>query len=175
VTLPGFHEAVVPGQHAKITSIQDDFTPEALEQLRFWLEQNPPSIPITQILGFVGFQFQAAPIVGTNFSESTASGTYVDLPTVGPALTNVSDGQYAIFFGAQITAGIMTVTVNNAAPVDDDSIVAAVAGSTITTSRLLLKTLKAGGNNSLQTKYRSTGGTATYWRRWLIAMKYANA
>jgi hypothetical protein len=40
-----------PGGVPKIHSIFD-FTAEALGQLRLWLEMNPPSIPVDQVLGF---------------------------------------------------------------------------------------------------------------------------
>src|SRR5213592_2896226 len=37
-----FPEATPPGQKKVISSIMGDFTPESLEELRLWLEQNPP-------------------------------------------------------------------------------------------------------------------------------------
>jgi hypothetical protein len=176
VTLPSFHEAVGVDEHPKITSIQRDFSGEALEQLRFWLEQNPPSIPITQIQGFVGFQFQAAPTLAVQ--EATQSASYGDLSTVGPALTNMPDGQYVIFFGAHVlagtAAGVMSLSINGAGADDNDSI--AHEGTVGSPARALVKTLKGGGN-SLVAKYKSgTGGqTVGFEFRWLIAGKYANA
>ena len=52
------------GQIPVVTSILKDFSAEALGELRTWLEQNPPTIPITQISGF---QINAAIPTGAVF------------------------------------------------------------------------------------------------------------
>ena len=160
-----------------IFSVSADF----LGQFRTWLEQNPPAIPVSQIVGFNQFTAQAATMIQPATNESTASTTNVDLTTVGPTLTGLSDGQYLILFGclfksSSTTFGAnMTVQVNStAATVDNDDL------STLTTTFLpgmyvITKTLANGGNNTLTAKYRAGGGaTATFRRRWMVALRFAN-
>lgn len=178
MTESGFPEASRPGEQPKITKLSD-FTAEALGQLVQWLNTQV-EIPILQVLGFQQFTFQPAPTIDT--SQSTTSTTFVDLTTVGPLLTGLPDGKYAIFFGCQVglsaaDSAIMSLSINGAAATDTDSIVVTgINGDFSSTSRLLLKTLQNAGNNSLTAKYRSNLGTScSFLRRWLIVMKYSNA
>ena len=155
-----------------------DVSAEFLGQYKTWLEQNPPSIPVTQILGFTGFTFQPATTISTG--QATTSTTYADLATVGPSLQGLSKGKYAIFFGAQgqptsPTVGLMSLTVTNvAAATDTDSIVFA-AGANMSASRVVLKDLAQDGANGVAAQYRSSdGGSVSFSNRWLIAVKYSN-
>lgn len=156
-----------------------DFSTEALGQLRTWLEQNPPSIPVTQILGFSQFTAQSAPTIETN--EATASTSYVDLATVGPQLTGLPDGKYVILFGCLSSTSVpgfgagMSVQVNSTTPTTPETLVSLV--SSLTPGAFgLAKTLNGGGNNTLTAKYATGGGaTATYQRRWMLALRYSNA
>lgn len=163
-----------------LTNILKDCSAEFLGQLRTWLEQNPPAIPVTQILGFSQFTAQADRVSNTA-SESTVSTTYTDLATVGPRLTGLPDGKYLVVFGAGAqtsVAGIgavMSISVNGATPVDADGATvqsASIAGGT----SAVLKTLSSGGNNTLSVQYRIDGAATGGWLlRWLIALRYANA
>lgn len=149
---------------------------ETLGELKTWLEQNPPAIPVSQIVGFNQFTFQPAPTIDTD--ESTTSTTFTDLATVGPTLGELSDGKYAIFFGAQgqptsPSAGVMSVQVNSTAAIDADSVVFTPGGN-MSVSRMILKTF-TGGNTTLTAKYRSSGGDlARFQKRWLIVVRYSN-
>jgi hypothetical protein len=167
-----------PGGTPKITSIFD-FSAEALGQLRLWLEQNPPSVPISSVLGFQQFTAQSATKISTN--EATNSTTYTDLATTGPEITGLPDGKYVIFFGAygrcSSNAGgaRMSVDVDGVGAHDADAatwnVTDAAPGSTA-----CLKTLSNAGNNTLTAKYRTDSTmTGTFADRWMIALRYANS
>ena len=165
------------GPLPKVNSIFD-FSADALAQLRLWLEQNPPAIGISNILGFSQFTAEGASPVITQ--ETTTSGTYTDLATVGPTITGLSDGQYVILFGSLAstsvagTAAIMSVQLNSATASDNDL---AQSQSTNPTSiaRGIVKTLANSGNNTITAKYRTDGThTGTFSNRWLVALKFAN-
>jgi hypothetical protein len=161
-----------------------DFSTEALGELRTWLEQNPPAVTISSIIGFDQFTANVATDVGTN--ETTTSSTYVDLATVGPSLSGIPDGKYLVMFGftgkwtvAQ-TGQVMSVAMNGAAASDADACFVTPtttggAGTEASTMRVVAKTLSS-GSNSIVSKYRATqaGNTANFEFRWLVALRYAN-
>jgi hypothetical protein len=179
VTLPDFHEAVLPGQHAKITSIITDFTPEALEQLRFWLEQNPPAVPIASVLGYSQIVPQRATVPTT---ESTTSLSFTDLATIGPALTGVPAGLYLIMVSgwlsvsASATATAQMVPAINGTALGPDA-AALFTGATgratvvgMTVQRLTLD------NNTIGSKYRidESGASGLFAYRNLVAIRMGN-
>lgn len=136
------------------------------------------NLPIGQIIGFSQFTVQSDFVIT---SESTASLVYTNLATVGPTLTGIPDGQYLLAFGAQTSVtndtASMSVSVNGVAASDNDSATigttGAVGGNIV---RFISSTLSTGGNNSVTVKYRTNNGTVVpFLRRWLIALKYANA
>jgi hypothetical protein len=182
MTLPTFTEVTVPGQKPVVTSLMKDFTAEALEQLRFWLEINPPAIPITQIVGFVGYTVQAAPTVGTQQALTPAVSAYGDLATLGPQLTGIPPGQYLFLYGAAAwnsggnVESALAISINGAAPADATD--AAISQTTVPVAVAIaaIKSLSA-ASNTVTVKYRGlTGsGSANFARRWLIAIKFANA
>lgn len=170
-------KATAPGGTPVINSIFD-FSAEALGQLKVWIEQSGLNLPITNIIGFQQFTVQNAPFIFT--SQSRTSSTYGDLATVGPTLTGLPDGKYVIMFGcASAAAGGteagMSVQINSDAVDSDDSVVSA-ASSLTAGSIAVVKTLSAGGNNSITAKYASLDNvnSATFARRWLLALRYAN-
>lgn len=142
------------------------------------LLMNTPLIPIGQIVGFSQFTSQAAEVLA---EQATASTAYTNLATVGPSLNGLPDGQYEIRFGAaaKISTAVtesarMSLEINGVAASDDDAALSNVDG-VVSVSRVVLKTLAAGGNNTVVMKYRATGATATFAYRWLVALKIANA
>jgi hypothetical protein len=141
-----------------------------------WITQVGIDVPISQITGFSGFTAQAATRISV--SEGTGSATYVDLATVGPTLTGLPDGQYAVFVGAAAvtTSGVcfMAIAENGAAASDSQSAQFATTTGGVSGAAAYLTTLNNGGNNTLEAKYRTTAGTGTFNHRWLIALKYAN-
>lgn len=174
--LNSFTTITSPGGLPKVNSIFD-FSADALAQLRLWLEQNPPAIGISNILGFSQFTANSNSVIT---AETTTSASYTDLATVGPTLTGLPDGQYIILYGAASSSSatgtqtaFVSVSVNGATAVDNDgaenqnNAIASVA-------RAITSTLSNGGNNTITLKYRSTSGTATFAFRWLIALKFDN-
>lgn len=174
----GFIDSEGPNSTAvpKITNIfgvSEDF----LGQLKTWFEQNPPTIPITQIVGFNQFTAKGDQITS---EESTASNTFTDLTTVGPSVTGLADGSYIVFFGASLQAVggnifQMGISINGAA-VDANHICETTTTTNLSLSHGQLLTLSGGGNNSIVAKYRmNTGSSAGHARyRWLIALRYSN-
>ena len=156
-----------------IFGVSSDF----LGQLRTWLEQNPPAIPVTQIIGFSQFSVQPATTISTN--ESTSSTSYGALTTPGPVLSGLPDGKYVFLFGANavMTAagqGLMVLKINSVAPVDADSLQTQSTAST-SLARAIVSTLSGGGNNTVTAQYRVSASTCTFGSRWLIALRIANA
>src|SRR5207302_674676 len=144
----------------RITSIFD-FSAEALGQLRLWLEQNPPAVPITSVLGFSRFTATSATTDGADTSAST---TYGDLAGgSGPTLTGLPDGNYVVLFGAYMRnntvsqSSAMSLQVNNTSAVDTDFAAvtspAATAIDNISVARAVVKQLNSSGNNTLAAKY----------------------
>lgn len=142
-----------------------------------WLK-DAPVFPISQVFGFTQFVGAPAPFVVT--SETTTSGTYVDLATTGPVLTNLPDGKYLILFGAAIsvTAGatstFMSLSVNGSTPSNDDAIYT-TSTAFVTLASARTKALTNNGSNTVKAQYAADGvRTATFLNRWLIALKYGN-
>lgn len=154
-----------------------DFSADALGQLRTWLEQNPPAIPVTQILGFSQFTAASAPYIGT--TETTTSLSFSDLATVGPTISGLSDGQYIIMFGAAASAASgdeadMGIQINGA-NVDPTQTVVTLSTSFTPAAMAVVTRLSGGGNNTIVAKYLSLkGGTASFGRRWMIALRFSN-
>lgn len=151
-----------------------------------WLA-DAPVFPISQVFGFT--QFTATPATSILTAETTVSTTYTDLATVGPTLTGLADGNYAIFFGAFLhndTAGggaVMSVKVNSTEASDNDFTSVFPAGSSAyptggtCVSRVIFKALSNNGSNTLTCRYREAApatGTAKFSNRWLAALKYSN-
>lgn len=154
-----------------------DFSADALGELRTWLEQNPPAIPVTQILGFAQFTALAAPYIGA--TESTTSTSFTDLATVGPVLTGLSDGQYVVMFGCTAKSAAadeadMGIAVNTNG-VDPTQTVVTLTNSFTSMAIAVVVQLRGGGNNSITAKYLSlNGGSASFGRRWMLALRFSN-
>ena len=171
----GFPELTPPGGKPVINSIFD-FSDAALGQLRLWLEQNPPAVPITSILGFSQFTAQLASVSTT---ETTTSTTYADLATAGPTLSGLPDGRYLYlvdvtsFNSAAGNACISGVTINGSAPADDTKSAINTGTDQVSAIGAGLATLSA-GSNTLKVQYRVNAGTGSFSYRNLIALRYAN-
>lgn len=142
-----------------------------------YLSMNQPLIPVSQLVGFDRFTAQLANVLT---DENTTSTSYVNLTTTGPSLSGLSEGAYIVLFGAQCVPGAgeqgaMSVSVNGAAASDDDAAFSSATNATL--CRALAVTLTDPTSNEIVTKYRTNvGGAATrFLRRWIIALRYANA
>jgi len=170
----------IVGQQYKINSIYD-LSPQVLGELRSYLEQSGLAIPISQIVGFSQYQAEVATPIIT--AESTASTSYTDLATVGPRIDNLPAGKYLVLFGASALSNwsgtyesaSMSVSLAGAAASDND-----LAESTVQTRVSVARAVLASftsPSNSIVAKYKTSnsGASAEFARRWLIALRYANA
>jgi hypothetical protein len=152
-----FTQATLPGKQPVITSILRDFSAEALNELRQWLEVNPPAIPIYQLPGFT--QFTRKPQIRSTWRRRRRRSSFVDLATVGPTLDRTPDGQYLILWGALIS----TTRPNAASHGDLGQRWRSSTSSTFSRPSeqarprryATSKTLNGGGNNTIRAKYAS--------------------
>lgn len=155
---------------AKINNIYTDISPTALGQLVDYITQSGIPIPVTQIVGFTQFVSNRA-VVTT--AESTTSGSYTDLATAGPTITNLSDGKYLVIVTAVSTGGntgYISPSVNGSTPSDADGANVGGGGSMIGVSTQTLSS----GNNTVKIQYKTNGLTMTFSNRNLVVLKYAN-
>lgn len=150
--------------------------PDLMSYILDYIQTSRLSIPIGQVFGFSQFTAQFD-LVGTT-AESTASGSYVDLATVGPTLDGLPDGRYILLYGALMDISIdtgtayMSPSVNGVTPSNDDAV---ETSSTSFTSLMTVrpKDLRAGGSNSVVMQYAATN-TGRYVSRWILALRFAN-
>jgi hypothetical protein len=152
---------------------------EFLGQLRLWLSQNPPDIPISQITGFSQGVGQYS-FVGT--VETTTSLTYTDLATVGPQMT-VTDGNYIILHGSLMQAvsgagsvATQSVSINGSTPADADGTATNAATVLIPGTMAVLKTIRTNASNTIKVQYKGNDNTKTFQfrNRWLLAFRISN-
>ena len=175
-------DARIPGQIYQINSI-NDLSPEALGQVRSWLEASGFQLPISQVIGFSQFTAQYATV---STEQSITSGSFADLATVGPQLTNLPSGKYLFLFGGALegrpsdnaTIAWMSLSFNGDAATEADGI-RQQGELAIPASRATITTLR-NASNTVVAKYKwtsssspGTNPTASY--RWLVSLKYANA
>ncbi|HEX7071475.1 MAG TPA: hypothetical protein VF190_11745 [Rhodothermales bacterium] len=177
-----FTIAHAPGDTAvpvvkNIFGVSADF----LGELKTWLEQNPPAIPITSVLGFSQFVGNFG-VVST--AQTTASTSYTNLSTVGPTISGLSDGKYLVLWASRMQATVstgtaeMAISVNGAAAPGGTNALSAqatVSTSTVATPVMFDQvTLNAGGNNSITAKYKTGAGTIQFSQRVMFALRYSN-
>ena len=193
-------ERFTPGQSLSLSPLEvfsGQASPEDLDNMVrvFAAAANRPDlIPQTFLAYFVDYiqtsniQIAVSQITGQTLSltpagsvtaaQSITATAYGDLGTVGPELTGLTSGRYALLYGAQasisatVDEALMSIAINGGAPSDND---AAVTANTNLASifALSLQTLTA-QSNTIESKYRVTGGTGTFGQRQLIAIRYAN-
>lgn len=176
----GLSDPGIVGQQYKINSIYD-LSPQALGELRSYLEQSGIAIPISQIVGFSQYQAEVATTINT--VETTSSTSYTNLATTGPQITNLPAGKYLILFGAEALsnwvgtyqAAYMSVSKAGAAATDSDAVESTLQ-TRVSVSRAVLASFTA-PSNSVVAKYKTSdaGASAEFSKRWMIALRYANA
>jgi len=170
--------APVFGPARTIVSSIYEIDPTVLEQIAQWLEQRGIRTPISQVVGFQQFVAQTANV---ETQETTTSGSFVDLTTVGPQLT-LGAGQYVFFWGFATTTSLYpqaTIKVNNAllptlrlaAPPDTTT------GSAAYVTAMMSQTATLPNpSNTVKMVYRGAAGGSTqyFMNRWLTGLRYAN-
>lgn len=114
-------------------------------------------------------------------SQTTASTTYTDLATVGPAVTVATGTKALVTIGASFAHGstngiaYMAPAVSSATTLAASDNLAAVFQAYVGTAQgqfcnQFLITGLTGGSNIFTAKYRTPGGTATYALRWITVV-----
>lgn len=106
-------------------------------------------------------------------AETTASATYTDLTTAGPAvtLTVPASGKVEVVISSEMSnasgTALASYAVSGASTVaaDDDRSIGSNSSTRHTSSRTMLVTGLTPGSTTFTMKYRSTSGTATWVRR----------
>lgn len=163
-------------------SFPEDLPPRFKSWIVEHVVTNIQDLPVSQLSGFRQIdQVEVSSATVTAF-QSTSSGSYTNLATVGPQLTGLRSGRYIVQHGALLvnTGGVsgfkafQSVSVNGAAAVDTDSCsqnVGANGDQTASVSTALVKDLTA-AENSIVCKYRiGISGTCFASNRWLIAQR----
>lgn len=133
------------------------------------------SVAVSQITGQT---LSLVPAAAVTAAESTTATAYAELGTVGPELSNLQSGYYVVLYGAQMKISatadeaFMSPSINGNAPLDADA--AVTANTDLVSAFALSKQLLQNNSNSIELKYRASGGTATFGERQLIAIRYAN-
>lgn len=163
----------------KLNASVTDITPEFKAWLvDFILVNVVPQIPVSQLSGFRSFTSTHDEIPN---AETISSTTYTDLATVGPQLTDLSDGSYSFLFGCNYSSsaggdGYMALSVNGAAP--SDALAAYIRPSVANRYNLVRgveMTIKSGAANTVKAQYRVSSGTNGFESRWLIGQRTGNA
>lgn len=146
-----------------------------------FIQANNLLIPIGQIVGFSQFTAQTTDSILSQ--GTTTSATYTDLSDeAGPTLSTLPDGMYLFLYVAALQASVgghsanMSLSFNGVAPSDNDAIFSHET-ELVSCAGFTISTLKNGGNNTVEAKYRSgsAGDTTTAASRRLVALKFANA
>jgi hypothetical protein len=127
----------------------------------------------------------AVPVLNLDFiatSQTTASTSYVDLATVGPAVTMTTGTEAIVIFGGQYgdsgnlgNNGFMSVAVSGATTVAASDTFAAFGDQAVNTENLssgFLFTGLTAGSNTFTAKYKKSGGTSTavFTKRYLLVI-----
>jgi hypothetical protein len=187
-----FEEAGVPLEKAAKDRNLTDFDRKVFESISkaLWLPNefkeymvqylalNQPPISISQVIGFSGFSAQFDSEQDSNV-ETTASTSFTDLATVGPLITGLPDAEYMLIYASVAKNSLLNDAARIAPEVNSTVATIADAAETQLTSYgsivgFAKKSLANGGNNTVTLKYATSAGTASFYRRRLIALKIAN-
>ena len=166
----------------RFTSFPEELSPKFRSWLIDFIAVNIPQIPISQIVGFNQVEQVEVTTATVATDQSTTSGSYTDLTTVGPQLTGLRAGRYIVQHGCLLvndggTSGwkaFQSVSVNGAAAVDGDAVqhnVGSNGDQTCSVATTLVKDL-TGTTNTIVCKYRiGIAGNCRAANRWLVAQR----
>ncbi len=124
---------------------------------------NVPMIPFSHIFGSRVNIARSGNTIIT--AETAPGGTYGDMATVGPQITDIADGKYLLMYGAR-GRDRTSISVNGATAVDDDSIWGEEAGPSA--GRMKIVSMNNDNLNTVCLKYKGSG---TISHRWLTIMR----
>jgi len=163
----------------KVNAISE-LNPLVLGDIRSFLEQDPPRIPIKQITGWTQFQATSGFVAA---DEQTSSTTYGALTTAGPLLDKLAPGQYLLLYGATCriisgTGGNANIgpSINGATPTGANTCWVGLFSTAADSSSAMAATvtLSQDGGNTMELLYRVQAlPTGSFRNRWLIALRYA--
>lgn len=163
----------------RLLSHPEDFPQEFWSAVNQKVALDGEPIPASQIQGGKTLPFYEATII--NSLETTTSTTFTDLSTIGPTLTNLSDGSYLVIGEASChndtdtLVSIMALQINDTAPSGDSTTLFTAGTSSTQGAGVLLVDLRNNNNNTLTCKYRVNGAsTGTWFHRRLYAFKVGN-
>ncbi len=171
-----------PGLTERITEIERLLSKPSATPSEFsswivkWLVANM-DISGYQVRGLASTFFKAAPVIGT--SEATSSLSFVNLATVGPTLSGLSNGHYLAFWGANMgsttdSIGNMGMSPNGGGPSDEQAAKGRVTAPPEVVPIVYSRdfTLEGNDQNYLQAKYMRVAGAAPkFGQRWLVAVQ----
>jgi hypothetical protein len=168
-----------PQSPYKVNTIAE-LNPLVLGDIRAFLEQDPPRIPIKQITGWAQFQATTGFVAA---DESTSSTTYGALATAGPVIDKLAPGQYLLLFGGTCriisgTGGNCNIgpSINGATPTGANTCWIGLFSTAADNSSAMGITTNLGqeGGNTVELLYRVQAlPTGSFRNRWLIAVRYA--
>ena len=148
-----------------------DFPPDFKDWMADYFATNIPKIPLSQVFGFQLWRVHSASPIDTG--QSTSSTSYTDLGTVGPTLSNLSKGYYIVMFGADVSffspgnTRTIGLSIDGAAPVAGNE----APGNVGSIGLVCLVNLATDALHELKLKYKVSGGTFTFSKRWLHALR----
>ena len=138
------------------------FPKEFKDWMMDFVATNIPLIPFSHLFGSHINIARSGNFVAA--SESKTATSYGDLATVGPQLTNLSDGTYLIAWGVR-SRSRASISVNGASAVDADSIYATETEPP--GGRMKIVSMQNNNANTVCVKYTS----GTYADRWLTVIR----
>ena len=161
-------------------SFPEDLPPKFKSWLIDFIAVNIPQIPVSQIVGFN--QVEQVEVFSATTNASTGSITSTTYGSTGPTVSALRAGSYTIIFGALVSPGAIqetgriSVSLNGAAPSDDDAIwFNGVSPAEVPATRAVVKSL-TGTTNTVALQYRSTGGqSVAFSRRWVVVQRIGPA
>jgi hypothetical protein len=156
-----------------------ELNPLVLGDIRAFLEQDPPRIPIQQVSGFTGWQAYSAFV---NAEATINSTTYQALG--GPTLEKMPPGQYVLWYGVTVKMGSVAniggncaPSINGANPASGSECIFFVMSTTAdsNSSMSCTATLSQDGGNTIEILYlmNAPGENVKVRNRWLTALRYA--
>jgi hypothetical protein len=150
---------------------------ELMSYIVDYIQASNLNISIGRVFGFSGFTANVATVATL---EGTPSTSYTDLATVGPTIDGLANGRYVVVVAAAAVASAagvdcwMSYSANGDTATDARGSRSSTAPSISGLVMFSTVVLNAGGGNSLQSKYKTSGGTSSFTNRCLFALKYGN-
>ncbi len=138
---------------------------------------NIPMIPFSQVFGSKLNVGRSAPFILAR-EAPVSPGSYGELTTEGPKITNIVKGEYLIFFGATEDGGFpnMAPSINGGTPSDNESLKGkANPFPGFAGSRAVKKTLPLESNNTVEMLYKNADANDRWAKRWMTLIRVGSS